>query len=174
MATPSSTTVDDDSYKYGPRTRITCSRTRAQPHHLTRTAGHDMEDAGRLLSQAWIRRLEQAGVIEGYHARINSSAVGLTVTAFLQLHCHPGRCLLKTSVAEKFPEIVEIHRDSGNSCTMVKVRTASMAHMSSLLERIGEHADTNSHIVVETPLEHGTLQIPPPAPAATRHRGWSA
>jgi Lrp/AsnC family leucine-responsive transcriptional regulator len=96
------------------------------------------------------------------------------VTAFLQLHCHPGRCLLKTAAAEQFPEIVEIHRLSGDSCTMVKVRTASMAHLSSLLERIGEHADTNSHVVLETPLEHRTLQIPPPAPPATRHRGWSA
>ena len=122
---------------------------------------------------ARIRRLEQAGVIEGYHARINSAAVGLTVTAFLQLHCHPGRCLLKTTAAAKFPEIVEIHRLSGDSCTMVKVRTASMAHLSSLLERIGEHADTNSHVVLETPLEHRTLQIPPPVPPSTRHRGWS-
>jgi len=53
------------------------------------------------------------------------------------------------------------------------VRTASMAHLSSLLERIGEHADANSHIVLETPLEHRTLDIPPPAPAPTRHPGWN-
>jgi Lrp/AsnC family transcriptional regulator, leucine-responsive regulatory protein len=32
------------------------------------------------------RRLEQAGVIEGCHARINSTAVGLPVAAFLQVH----------------------------------------------------------------------------------------
>jgi hypothetical protein len=88
------------------------------------------------------------------------AAVGLPLTAFIQLHCH----LLKTSAAENFPEIVEIHRLSGSSCTMVKVRTASMAHLSSPLERIGEHADANSHIVPETPLEHRTLQIPPPHP----------
>ena len=123
---------------------------------------------------ARIRRLEQAGVIEGYHARINSAAVGLPVTAFLQLHCHPGRCLLKTSAAEKFPEIAEIHRLSGESCTMVKVRAASMAHLSSFLERIGEHADANSHIVLESPLEYRSLQVPPPTPTPTRHRGWSA
>jgi Lrp/AsnC family leucine-responsive transcriptional regulator len=122
---------------------------------------------------ARIRRLEEAGVIEGYHARISPAAAGLPLTAFLQLHCHPGRCLLKTSAAENFPEIVEIRRLSGSSCTMVKVRTASMAHLSSLLERIGEHADANSHIVLETPLEHRALQIPPPAPAATRHPGWN-
>jgi Lrp/AsnC family leucine-responsive transcriptional regulator len=122
---------------------------------------------------ARIRRLEQAGIIEGYHARINPAAVGLPLTAFVQLHCHLGRCMLKTSAAEKFPEIVEIHRLSGSSCSMVKVRTASMAHLSSLLERIGEHADANSHIVLETPLEHQALTIPPPAPAPTRHPGWN-
>jgi len=122
---------------------------------------------------ARIRRLEQAGVVEGYHARLNPTAVGLPVTAFLQLHCHPGRCLLKTSAADRFPEIVEIHRLSGDSCTMVKVRTASMAHLSSLLERIGEHADANSHIVLETPLEHRTLEVPPPLPPATHHQGWN-
>jgi Lrp/AsnC family transcriptional regulator, leucine-responsive regulatory protein len=120
-----------------------------------------------------IRHLEEAGVIEGYHARINPAAVGLPLTAFIQLHCHLGRCLLKTSAAENFPEIVEIHRLSGSSCSMVKVRTASMAHLSSLLERIGEHADANSHIVLETPLEHQALKIPPPAPVPTRHLGWN-
>jgi Lrp/AsnC family leucine-responsive transcriptional regulator len=122
---------------------------------------------------ARIRRMEEAGVIEGYHARINAAAVGLPLAAFIQLHCHLGRCLLKTSTAENFPEIVEIHRLSGSSCSMVKVRTASMAHLSSLLERIGEHADANSHIVLETPLEHQALKISPPAPAPTRHPGWN-
>jgi Lrp/AsnC family transcriptional regulator, leucine-responsive regulatory protein len=122
---------------------------------------------------ARIRRLEETGIIEGYHARINPAAVGWPVTAFLQLHCHPGRCLLKTSAAGNFPEIVELHRLSGSSCTMVKVRAASMAHLSSLLERIGEHADANSHIVLETPLERQALEIPPPPPAPTRHPGWN-
>jgi Lrp/AsnC family leucine-responsive transcriptional regulator len=121
---------------------------------------------------ARIRRLEETGVIEGYHARINPAAVGLPLTAFLQLHCRVGRCLLKTSAAEKFPEIVEIHRLSGASCSLVKVRTASMAHLSSLLERIGEHAEADSHIVLETPLEQHTLDVPP-APAPTRHPGWN-
>ena len=55
---------------------------------------------------ARIRRLEETGVIEGYHAQISPAAAGWPVAAFVQLHCHPGRCLLKTSAAENFPEIV--------------------------------------------------------------------
>ncbi len=102
---------------------------------------------------ARIRRLEEAGVIEGYHARISPAAAGLPLTAFIQLHCHPGRCLLKTSAAENFPEIVEIHRLSGSSCTMVKVRTASMAHLSSLLD--------------------GSASTPTPTPTSCSKHHWS-
>jgi Lrp/AsnC family leucine-responsive transcriptional regulator len=122
---------------------------------------------------ARIRRLEDAGVIMGYHAHISPDAVGLPLAAFVQLRCHLGRCLLKTSAAADFPEIVEIHRLSGSSCAMVKVRTASMPHLSSLLERIGEHAEANSHIVLATPMEHRSVELPPPEPPATRHPGWN-
>jgi len=122
---------------------------------------------------ARVRHLEDAGVIEGYQARISPAAVGLPLTAFLELHCHLGRCLLKTSAAERFLEIVEIHRLSGSSCTMIKARTTSMAHLSALLERLGEYADVNSHIVLETPFEHRILDIPAPTPPASHHDGWN-
>jgi Lrp/AsnC family leucine-responsive transcriptional regulator len=122
---------------------------------------------------ARVRRMENAGVIEGYHARVNPDAFGVPLAAFLQLQCRYGHCLLKTSSSRDFPEIVEIHRLSGRSCTMVKVRTASMEHMSALLERLGEYADVESHIVLETPLERHTLQTPGPPAPPTRHAGWT-
>jgi hypothetical protein len=48
-----------------------------------------------------------------------------------------------------------------------------MAHLSSLLGRIGEHAYANSHIFLETPTEHQALKLPPSAPAPARHPGWN-
>lgn len=122
---------------------------------------------------ARVRRLESAGVIAGYHARIDPDAVGVPLAAFLQLQCRHGRCLLKTSTSQHFPEIVEIHRLSGRSCSLLKVRTASIAHLSGLLERLGEHADVESHVVLETPYERRVLERPRPAASPTRHAGWS-
>jgi Lrp/AsnC family transcriptional regulator, leucine-responsive regulatory protein len=119
-----------------------------------------------------VRRLEDAGVIEGYHARINAESVGLPLTAFLQLHCRNGRCLLQNAASKTFPEIVEIHRLSGGACSMVKVRAASMAHLSSLLERIGVYAETDAHIVLETPFQNLSMEPPPPPPPPTHHDGW--
>lgn len=44
-----------------------------------------------------VRKLEDAGVISGYGARIELAKVGLPLTAFIHLRCSLGRCLLKTA-----------------------------------------------------------------------------
>jgi Lrp/AsnC family transcriptional regulator, leucine-responsive regulatory protein len=121
-----------------------------------------------------VRRLEEAGVIAGYQARIDPARAGLPLTAFVQMRCAHGRCLLKTTTAEDFPEVVEVHKLSGNSCTMLKVRVTSMPHLEGLLERLGEHGEMNSHVVLSTQYEGRPVQ-PPPAEIrlATDSAGWS-
>src|SRR5690349_5187627 len=54
-----------------------------------------------------VRRLEDAGVITGYGAHVDPAKVGLSLLALIQLRCDPGKCLLKTSSEEEFPEIME-------------------------------------------------------------------
>lgn len=108
-----------------------------------------------------VRRLEESGVITGYQARIDPARVGLGLTAFVQLRCALGRCLLKTSAAEDFPEVTEVHKLSGNWCSMLRVRAASMRHLEGLLERLGEHGEMNSHIVLSTQYEGRPVEPPP-------------
>jgi Lrp/AsnC family leucine-responsive transcriptional regulator len=120
-----------------------------------------------------VRRLEESGVIAGYQARIDPARAGLPLTAFIQLRCATGRCLLKTTVAEDFPEVVEVHKLSGNHCTMLKVRVASMPHLEELLERVGEHGEMNSHVVLSTHYEGRPVEQPPvETRTATQHSGW--
>lgn len=121
-----------------------------------------------------VRRLEESGVIAGYQARIDPAKVGQPMTAFIQMRCALGRCLLKTSAAEDLPEVTEVHKLSGNSCTMLKVRVASMPHLEGLLERLGEHGEMNSHVVLSTPFEGRPVE--PQAPQdrpVTASEGWT-
>jgi len=121
-----------------------------------------------------VRRLEESGVIAGYQARIDPARAGLPLTAFVQMRCAHGRCLLKTSAADDYPEVVEVHKLSGNWCSMLKVRVASMPHLEGLLERIGEHGEMNSHVVLSTQYEGRPVE--PPATEArpvTQSTGWS-
>lgn len=121
-----------------------------------------------------VRRLEEVGVIAGYQARIDPALAGLPLTTFVQMRCALGRCLLKTTVAEDFPEVVEVHKLSGNSCNMLKVRVASMRHLEGLLERLGEHGEINSHVVLSTQYEGRPVE-PPAAETrpVTYPSGWT-
>jgi len=120
-----------------------------------------------------VRRLEEAGVITGYRAEVDPGEVGLPLTAFLQLRCETGHCLLKNTSAEDFPEVVEVHKLSGSFCTMLKVRAASMPHLEGLFERLGENRDMSSHVVLSTRYEHRTVEAPPELPRpTTESAGW--
>lgn len=108
--------------------------------------------------------LEEAGVITGYQARVDPARVGQPLTAFVQMRCAHGRCLLKTSAAEDLPEVTEVHKLSGSWCSMLRVRVASMPHLEGLLERLGEHGEMNSHIVLSTAYEGRSVEPPSPGP----------
>ncbi len=79
-----------------------------------------------------VRRLEATGVITGYQAVVDPGPAGQPLAAFIQMRCHHDRCLLKTSTADEYPEIVEIHKLSGDHCSMLKVRAASIRHLEEL------------------------------------------
>ncbi len=120
-----------------------------------------------------VRRLEEAGIITGYHARIDPARAGLPLTAFVQMRCRLGSCLLKTATASELPEVTEVHKLSGSWCSMLKVRVPSMPHLEGLLERLGQHGEMNSHIVLSTQFEGRPVEQPDTAARpVTGSPGW--
>ncbi|HVL22938.1 MAG TPA: Lrp/AsnC family transcriptional regulator [Thermomicrobiales bacterium] len=94
-----------------------------------------------------VRRMEDAGVIAGYHAAVDPARVGLPVMALVHLRCEPGRCLLKTTSPATYPEVIEVLKVSGENCTMLKVVAASTAHLEDVFRRLREHGDMQTTMV---------------------------
>ncbi|GAA2140682.1 AsnC family transcriptional regulator [Glycomyces algeriensis] len=120
-----------------------------------------------------VRRLEESGVIAGYAARVAPAKAGQPMLAFIQLRCKLHRCLLKTTSAEDFPEITEIHKLSGEHCTMLKVRAASLAHLEGLIEQLGELGEMRTHIVLSTQYEDRPVGPVAPDRDVSDSDGWS-
>jgi Lrp/AsnC family transcriptional regulator, leucine-responsive regulatory protein len=121
-----------------------------------------------------VRRLEHRGVITGYRAHVDPPAAGYTVAAFVQLRCSLGACLLKTTSADDYPEIVEIHKLSGEHCSMIKIRATTLTHLEGIIEELGKHGAMNTHIVLSTQYDQPTVNRPQPASRpVTRSEGWS-
>jgi Lrp/AsnC family leucine-responsive transcriptional regulator len=122
-----------------------------------------------------VRRLERQGVITGYHARIDPNRVGGGIVAFVELRCEPARCLLRHTEASDYPEIVEVHKLTGDYCAMLRVRSGSMEDLEGLLEQLGEHGSTRASVVLSTPYQGRPVeQLNPGAGSrnTTRSPGW--
>src|SRR6266705_6749566 len=55
-----------------------------------------------------IRRMEDAGIISGYHAEIHLAKVGFPITAIIRMSNSPGdRCSRSIGFVENIPEVLE-------------------------------------------------------------------
>jgi Lrp/AsnC family leucine-responsive transcriptional regulator len=94
-----------------------------------------------------VRKLEDADIITSYGAQVDAAKLGLPLLVFIQLRCFPEKCLFKTSSAEHFPEVLEIHKLSGSHCALLKVALSSMEHLEAFNERLGAHGEQITNVV---------------------------
>ncbi len=120
-----------------------------------------------------VRRLEHSGVITGYAATVDPAAAGQPLLAFIQLRCSLGSCLLKTATEQDYPEVAEVHKLSGEHCTMLEVRAASLTHLEGVVERLGKHGELRTHIVLSTQYAGRPVQPPAAQRPVTVSAGWT-
>ena len=115
-----------------------------------------------------VQRLERDGVIAGYGARLNPSALGLGLVAFVrvQLEKHGSTSIegFADTVAG-WDEVVACHALTGDMDYLLHIVVRDLEHFSRfLLDRLldaGGVADVNSSFVLRTLKAPGGLPLPP-------------
>ena len=97
-----------------------------------------------------VRRLEAAGVIEGYTVRVNPSAIGLPLAAILRIRPMPGELHRVAEILAAIPEITSCDRVTGDDCFIAKAQVPSVADLESLIDGLLPYASTNTCVVVST------------------------
>lgn len=98
-----------------------------------------------------VHKLEEEGVITGYHARVDPAKVGLPITAFIRTTCLRNRCIHTHANCSEFPEVLEYHRVTGNNCGVFKVCVSSVQHLEDLIDRLSAYELPTTSIVLSTP-----------------------
>lgn len=106
-----------------------------------------------------VKRLEEAGVITGYHAAVDLKKLGLPILAFVRLTTPPERYPKFYAQLESWPEIIECHHVSGSESFMMKVCAASTAHLEELIGRISQFGTTATTIVLSTKIEQAIVKM---------------
>ncbi len=68
-----------------------------------------------------VNRMEEAGVIEGYHAKVDPGAVGIGAAAFVGLRIEQGRTEDALAEIRAIDEVQEIHLTTGEWDVILRV-----------------------------------------------------
>jgi Lrp/AsnC family leucine-responsive transcriptional regulator len=103
-----------------------------------------------------VRRLEQRGVIRGYHAQVDVEAIGLPLTAFVSIKpIDPAAPDDAPDRLAGLPQIEACHSVAGEESYILKVRVRSPADLEALLQdiRAAANVSTRTTVVLSTPYE---------------------
>lgn len=99
-----------------------------------------------------VRRLEEAGVILGYAARIDPAALGLPLSAYVRIRPMPGQLAKVADVLAGVEAVVACDRVTGEDCFIAKVHVRSMQALEALIDAIIPFAMTNTSIIQSSPV----------------------
>ncbi|WP_367188452.1 Lrp/AsnC family transcriptional regulator [Burkholderia sp. Ed8] len=115
-----------------------------------------------------VKRLESAGVIEGYTARINPAAAGYPVSALIGITVPQPAKAKFLKLLETIPEVVECHHVTGADSYVMRLVAIGMTHLEQLIERINLYGETRTSIIMSTPVPARGLARPPSKLGDTR------
>lgn len=107
-----------------------------------------------------IKRLEEAGVIEGYTATVSPNALGLPISVWLRIRPIPGELHRVAQIIRDLPEVVECDRITGDDCYLARAHIQSVAHLEKLIDELATYAMTNTSVIQSSPVERRLPQFP--------------
>ena len=115
-----------------------------------------------------IRKLENAGVITGYSARVERSVLGQDIGAFLRLTASDLDFRRVTGLCGSLDAVVECHHVTGDDSFFIRVAVHSIAELEDVISRFRKIGDVRSSLVLSSPVD-GKPVRPVARPDKLRH-----
>ena len=129
--------------------------------HLQHNARISFAELGRKVALSTpavaerVHRLEEAGIITGYHATVNVAKLGVPIRIVMRLTI-PGDDLQISRTVTAIKELTEIsrcHRITGSESFVVEADVVSIRHMEALIDRLSALGATSTSTVLSSPVE---------------------
>jgi Lrp/AsnC family leucine-responsive transcriptional regulator len=101
-----------------------------------------------------VRKLEDSGVILGYHALVDPFKVGISMQVIVRLAVDGGESMVRNLVKEmkEMREIVQCYRVTGSDGFILRADVMSIQHLDRLIERLYHFGQTSTTAVLSTPV----------------------
>ena len=100
-----------------------------------------------------IRRLEAAGVIMGYMARVDRAALGQEIGAFIRLTVSDRDFQRVSGLCRSLDAVVECHHITGEESFVIRVAVASIAELEDVISRFRKIGSAQSSVILSSPVD---------------------
>ena len=102
-----------------------------------------------------VRRLEEAGVITGYHTTVDLAKLGVPIHVLMRLTIPGGDLQIGRTVAaiKELPEIARCHRITGDESFIIEAHLVSVRHLEALIDKLSAFGATATSTVLSSPVE---------------------
>ncbi len=107
-----------------------------------------------------VRRLEEAGVINGYRLDVNPVALGLPISAYIRIRPNTGQLYKITELAQSIPEVAECHRVTGEDCFVLKVYLPNLEQLDQILDLFLAFGNTTTSLIQSSPVPFRSPPLP--------------
>lgn len=105
-----------------------------------------------------VRKLEDANIITGYRAEIDTAKVGFPITAFIRMSITGVDYSHIIEVAKQANEVLECHRGTGGDSFIMKVAVADVEHLQTLIDKLTPYGITTTSIVLSSPVKFKIIE----------------
>jgi Lrp/AsnC family transcriptional regulator, leucine-responsive regulatory protein len=108
-----------------------------------------------------VRKLEDLGVILGYHAMVDPFKIGISMQVIVRLAIDGGDPVVRRLMKDlkEMREIVQCYRVIGSDSFIIKADVMSIAHLDRLIERLYKFGRTSTTAVLSTPVMRRNYMI---------------
>ncbi len=102
-----------------------------------------------------VHRLEEAGIITGYHAVLDIAKVGVPIRVLVRLTIPGGDLQVSRTVAaiKDLTEISRCHRITGDESFLIEANVVSIRHMEALIDKLSTLGATSTSTVLSSPVQ---------------------
>lgn len=97
-----------------------------------------------------VRQMEEAGVITGYKAEVDTEKLGYPLTAFVYVGPPKPNYERLERMLGDIPEVQECHRVTGRDAYVVKVVAPSVPRLEEILDRLSPRGPTATSLVLSS------------------------
>ncbi len=105
-----------------------------------------------------IQKLEDAGIIEGYTARLNMVKLNYSLCVYISIKIRFGQVKAFTQFIKTVPEITECHKLTGSDCMLMRGYVRDSKHLDDLNIRLTEYGELTTSLLLDSIVDRKIIE----------------